>query len=267
MARNPLPSDQPASIDAVIADSAREPVRDHWSDARVEVLRSARYGTTYLKAAASTANYPVRDEAARLDWVAGRVPGPRWWLFDKDGEQERLLTAALPGQPLRSFSAALDGSTQARLLANIVRTVHDSLPVESCQFRLSNEFQRDLSHHLHASGAVHEAYFAEVTGGWTTTAALEFLDENLRPDHLDDVVLHGDPYPGNVIAEAEDLHSWGLVDWGWCGVGDRWHDLTNVYVYLERTCGADAADHFLTAYGIERVDDALLFFRLLDGLR
>lgn len=93
------------------------------------------------------------------------------------------------------------------------------------------------------------------------------MESHPRPGGLDDVVVHGDPYAGNLIVQSERALTWALVDWGWCGVGDRWHDLASAYVYFERKLGRDWAEAFLSAYGIERDDEALMFFRVLDGLR
>ena len=260
--------EEPAlSIGALIECSTAEPADDHWSDAQVLRLSGSPFGDMYLKSAPVDAWYPLRDEAARLEWVAGRVPSPRWWKFDVNGGRERLLTAAVPGRSLKSRSGELSPSLQVELQATALRTVHSSLPVEQCPFTLSTQWLCELSERLHKAGQIGAEYLAEVTGGWTIRQAFAFLESHPRPDGLDDVVLHGDPYAGNLIVQSGRTVTWALVDWGWCGVGDRWHDLANVYVYIERKLGRDWAEAFLSAYGIEPDEDALTFFRVLDGLR
>lgn len=252
---------------AELVESARlEPAADHWSDADVFRISGSPFGDMFLKTAPVDAWYALRSEAARLKWLNHRVPGPDWWKFEVQGERERLLTAAVPGRSLRSWGDSMPASDRVQLQAEVLRSVHDVLRVDECPFTLTNAWQIDFSQRLKEAGKIDSDYLAEVTGGWTIAQAFEYLASNPRPDHLDDVVLHGDPYAGNLIVN-NDGTTWGLVDWGWCGVGDRWHDLANVYVNLERRAGREWAEAFLSEYGVERDDDALTYFRVLDGLR
>lgn len=257
------------SISALVESGHLEPVGDHWSDAEVYLLTIGGSDTAYLKIAPVDAWYPLRDEAERLDWVDHRVPSPGWWKFETIGEQERLLTAALPGLSLRRLGERLEPGEHVRLHAEALRVVHDTLPPDGCPFELRNEFQVQLSCRFRDVGKVDPEYLSDLTGGWSVDYAFDFLRENMRPEHLDDVVLHGDPYAANLIVDTADSRSmkWGLIDWGWCGVGDRWHDLSNIYVHLDRRLGLRWAEAFLSEYGIDRDDDALQFFRVLDGLR
>lgn len=257
------------ALSAAVAQGRLEPVGDHWSDA--EVLRLTINGDEvgYLKVASTSAWYPLRDEAARMEWVDHRVPGPAWWIFEAIEREERLLTAALPGRSLRQLGDHLEPSEHVRLHAESLRAVHDTLAVVECPFELRNEFQLELSRKFRELGKLDTEYLADLTGGWSIEYAFDFLEHNSRPEHLDDVVLHGDPYAANLIVDVtrDDSPDWAFVDWGWCGVGDRWHDLSNVYAHLERRLGSAWADAFLSEYGITRDDEALQFFRVLDGLR
>lgn len=256
-----------AKISELIDSGHLEAVGDHWSDAEVFRLLGASCGDAYLKVAPVDGWYPLRDEAARLDWMDRRVPGPAWWKFETDGTREHLLAAALPGRSLPRWGDAVAPSTQVELQAAALRSVHDTLPVDGCPFTLSNGWQVQLSHRLHDTAKIDADYLADMTGGWSVAQAFSFLTTNARPDHLDDVVVHGDPYAGNLILDLRETGTWSLVDWGWCGIGDRWHDLANVYVYLERKLSHSWAEAFLSEYGIERDDEALMFFRVLDALR
>ena len=259
-------------LSELLEGAVLEPVGDHWSDAEVWRVNGTARGDAFLKVAPATSWYPLREEAARLDWVAGRVPAPSWWELEADGPAgdgavtERLLTAALPGRSLRARGDELTPARHVALHAESLRAVHDGLPTDGCPFTLTNGWLLDLSRRLHAAGRVDGVYLAEIAGGATVADAYAFLEAHPRPEHLDDVVLHGDPYAGNLIV-ADDGRRWGLVDWGWCGVGDRWFDVANVYVSLEGRLGGGWPDAFLDAYGIERDDAALTYYRLLDGLR
>lgn len=251
-----------------VRDAVLQPVGEHWSDAEVYSVPEASRGEAFLKRAPVDSWYPLRAEVERLAWVDHRVPMPGWWEFEASDSHELLLTAALPGRSLRHLAdqGQLSPQEQVELHATAVRAVHDRLPVADCPFTLSNEWQVDHSVRLHAGGQSDASYLADLTGGWSIDQAFAFLRRRPRPEHLDDVVLHGDPYGANLIVDLGSK-TWGFIDWGWCGVGDRWHDLSNVYVHLERKLGVTWADAFLHEYGIARDDDAIWYFRVLDGLR
>lgn len=251
----------------MIGDGYLRKVDEHWSDAEVyEVIHGAE--PAFLKVSSPDAWYPAGQEAEKLSWLGGRVPSPRWWRFDEHDGREYLLTAAAAGRDLRARIVdpddPLDASAGVCLLAAATRAVHDSLATADCPYTLSPSWLLSHSESIRAAGRADEAYCLEVTG-LRVEEAFDAAHALLPGDDDDLVVVHGDTYARNLI--VGDDGGWTWVDWGWLGVGHRWHDLGTAIVWLENRVDPALVDLFLDAYGIERNDPALAFFRILDGLR
>jgi len=241
-------------------------VRDHWSDADVYRVLDHPDGDAYLKVSRHDARYPAKDEFLRLEWVAGRAPCPRWWRFaeDDEGAVGYLLTAAVPGRAVRAMRKK-HPRRAARLLARATRDVHDALAIEGCPFTLTPSWLLAHSESLLAEGVVDAEYCEEVTR-MRPHEAIEVARRMLPPDGADLVVLHGDAYARNlVVDDATGSYAW--VDWGWAGVGHRWHDLATAITWIERHCGRKHVATFLDEYGAAMDEAALTFFRMLHGLR
>ena len=251
----------------MIGDGYLRRVEEHWSDADVYQVVGGRE-PAYLKVSTFDARYPAGQEAEKLAWLAGRVPAPRWWRFEEHDGRECLLTAAAEGRDLRDrmldAGDPLDAAAGVTLLAAAIRTVHDSLAIADCPYTLSPSWLLAHSEAIRGAGGTDDAYCREVSG-LGVDEAFAAAAELLPPDDADLVVLHGDTYARNLIVDDEGRWTW--VDWGWLGVGNRWHDLGTAVVWIENRVEPALVDVFLDAYGIERNERALSFFRILDGLR
>ena len=106
------------------------------SSASVFRLAGGQEGDLYLKVlGANDAGFnPLRDEAARLEWLGGRLPVPQVVAFGSRGGYEFLLTKSVPGVPAHDRPAGRDRQEVARLLGRALRTFH-SVPTEGCPFR------------------------------------------------------------------------------------------------------------------------------------
>ncbi|HEY7816158.1 MAG TPA: phosphotransferase, partial [Nakamurella sp.] len=87
------------------------------------------------------------------------------------------------------------------------------------------------------------------------------------PTTEDPVVCHGDLCLPNVLADAHTGRITGVIDLGRLGVADRHQDLalaTRSLGPANPQFGPDAAQVFLTAYGLPVEPALLAFYRLLD---
>lgn len=95
-------------------------------------------------------------------------------------------------------------------------------------------------------------------------SALEILNEVCvrKPGKEDLVFTHGDFTPSNILFdESKPL---GLVDWGKAGLADRYQDLA---LFCRSLSGSESIRRFLSAYGVETLDEEKLdFYMLLDEL-
>ncbi|MDP9480945.1 MAG: aminoglycoside 3'-phosphotransferase [Actinomycetota bacterium] len=76
----------------------------------------------------------LRDEAARLEWLGGRLPVPRVIASGSRGGHEFLLTEAVPGVPAHDRSADRSRQEVASLVGRALKEFH-SVPTEGCPFR------------------------------------------------------------------------------------------------------------------------------------
>jgi kanamycin kinase len=76
------------------------------------------------------------------------------------------------------------------------------------------------------------------------------------------VVCHGDACAPNTLIAADGTWS-GHVDLGALGVADRWADLAVATASTMWNFGEGVEDAVLDAYGIERDDERIRFYRAL----
>jgi len=166
----------------------------------------------------------------------------KWSPTPLTGEIERLLWAAryhpVPAllehgtdwmltTAIDATSAVdADAATAARALGEGLRALHDALPVDGCTFEWS----------------------AESRGG-----------SGVPPiDRL--VVCHGDACVPNTLVDARG--QWvAHVDLGRLGLADRWADLAVASMSLGWNFGDGFETDFFEAYGIERDELRIRFYR------
>jgi kanamycin kinase len=197
----------------------------------------------YLKWAPPGTALDLAGEAARMRWAARWTAVPS--VLDVDPDGRWLLTSAIPGRSAvdRRWTARPIGA--ARALGRGLRVMHDALPVEDCPFDWSAETR------------IREAQEA----GPRLPAGLR------RPPAVDRlVVAHGDACAPNTLLD-DDGGFLAHVDLGRMGVADRWADLAVATYSLAWNYvppdGVDLEAELLEAYGIERDDDRIHYYRAL----
>jgi kanamycin kinase len=129
--------------------------------------------------------------------------------------------------------------TAARAIGVGLRRLHDTLPVSGCPFSWSVEAR---------------------------VARLESVDGHalaVRPPDVDRlVVCHGDACAPNTLLDDEG-HYVGHVDFDQLGVADRWADLAVATYSLGWNFVGNWEAELLDAYGIERDEERIGFYRRL----
>ena len=206
-------------------------VREHTGHAPLSaVWLNELGGLTYRAGAVFLKWSPARGlthERDRLAWAATWHPMPEIVDFVDDGEREQLLvTTALRGTSAVDERWLREPRRAAWAIGEGLRALHDQLPVAACPFLWY---------------PIQEAELPPV-------------------DHL--VVCHGDACAPNTIL-ADDGRWVGHVDLGRLGVGDRWVDLAVGSANLDGNFGPGYQDAYFEAYGIERDEDRIRFYRQL----
>jgi kanamycin kinase len=181
-------------------------------------------GDRYLKWNPLGSGVDLEDERARLAWAAPRHPVPEVLDFGRDDVGQVLITRALPATGAVTEEWCARPRDAVRAIAEGLRVLH-VLPVADCPFVCR-----------WASGA---------------DMAVEDL-----------VVVQGDPCAPNTVI-GPDARFAGHVDLGSLGTGDRWADLAVASMSLDWNYGRGWQDEFFAAYGIERDERHIDFYREL----
>lgn len=233
------------------------------SGAQVYCLWAAQGPHSFLKIAPHHGLTTLADDAARLAWLASRLPTPEVLAYCEVAHSCYLLTSVIPGVDCATLAEqeGTDIAQLVRLLAVGLRQIH-AVPASDCPFdcRLSREIER-VRVRLD-QGLLDEQRFG---GRWQGRTVDDLFAELLATTPVDEdlVLTHGDYCLPNILL-AENRVS-GFVDLGRAGVGDRYRDLALARRSLIRNCGAAWVPLFFTEYGLPQPDEAkLTFYELLD---
>ena len=218
----------------------------------------------YLKHGKGGIADDIRDEAARLRWLAAYLPVPAVAHFIDAPGQAWLVTTALPGKTAWEI---MDGSAARQpgvvdALARFLRRLH-AIPVSECPF--TSDVARRLVHARERidAGLVDEDDFDDEREGWTAQQVWEALQAML-PLAPDPVVTHGDFSLDNLLIDDGEVV--GCIDVGRDGVADRYQDLAIAWNFLGEF-GASLQQRLFAKYGIQKPNqDKLTFHLLLDEL-
>lgn len=257
----PTVDDLPASIRTVVGDGPLEPVATRTGDSP-HVFRSAGSDgddVVVKVAPAGEGADELEAESARLAWLDGRVAAPELLAFERHDARAWLVTAALDGSPASEPHQLVDGAALATALAGAVRSVHDLDPA-TCPFDVGLAWRTHEAERRVASGRVDPARFEPAYQRYSPERLLSLWRAS-DGGAEDAVVVHGDVTLDNVL--VDDGRVTGLVDWGRCGVADRYVDLALVARSLARVAGPDVVFAFFEAYGLDGPDLAKVDFYVL----
>lgn len=200
------------------------------------------------------------DEAARLRWLAGRLPVPTVRAVAADPDGTWVLTDAIGG---RTAWQLLDAEPAGRgvvvdALADFLRRLH-ALPVDRCPFAAGHELRLAHARERLAAGLIDEEDFGDEHTGWSAERLVTAMTA-LLPIAAERVVTHGDFSLDNLI--LRDGAVAGCIDVGRLGVADPYQDIAILWSCLGEF---DAAlqRRFVERYGIVQPDERRLRFHLM----
>ena len=216
----------------------------------------------YLKVARH--RYPsIADEAERMRWAGQFLPVPRVIESGSNTDVAWLVTRAMPGMNAVTPPLLADPATLVPILARGLLRFH-SAPMQACPFDFRVDRALDHVRRRLVTGAVDVENDLHPEHRHLGLNELLPELERLRPRSEDLVVCHGDYCLPNVLIEGDQVTS--FVDLGGRGVADRWWDLAVATWSVTWNVGPGWEGAFLDAYGIERDDARIEFYRLLYDL-
>ncbi|MGB4779474.1 phosphotransferase [Microbacterium sp.] len=193
----------------------------------------------YIKYGPRNRETSMVAEAGRLEWARGFVLVPEVIDVGSDGDEEWLVTRALPGRSAVDPRWLAEPATAVRAVGQGLRAMHDALPVADCPFdwsvptRIANASAR----------------------GIRVPDALRTVPETDRP-----VVCHGDACCPNTLL-SDDGRWFAHVDLGALGIADRWADIAVATMSTEWNYGPGWEDALIAAYDVEPDRERLAYYR------
>jgi kanamycin kinase len=220
-------------------------------------------GHRFVKWAPAGSGIDLSAEAERLRWASSYAPVPRVLSHGADVSGQWLVTAALPGTSPIAARWKADPHTAVVGLGRGLRALHEALPVPSCPFDWSAERRIADATRRASLGRLRPTDWHPEHAALTVEQALRRIGDPPPPDQL--VVCHGDACAPNTLLD-DDGRPCGHVDLGALGLADRWADLAVATWSTEWNYGPGWTDVLIEAYGVNRDQPRIDYYRLLQDL-
>ena len=218
----------------------------------------------FLKVKRADHHPTVLEESVRMQWASLFLPVPIVLDAGRGNDIEWLLTNALAGTDATRHALKAEPETLVPILARGLADFHARAPVAQCPFDFRGGVAIAHARERVRCGLAKQSDLHPEFAHLTLDAALAEL-ERLRPPSEDLVVCHGDYCFPNILLDEQGSIV-GYVDLGELAIADRWCDLAVGAWSTTWNVGPGWEDVFYEAYGVERDERRIAFYRLLYDL-
>lgn len=252
-------SNLPEKLQAGIGTAEWESVSEGESDARVYRLRDET--VRYLKVSPITAHYPLKADALRLQWLAGKIAVPQLLHYEENDSHQYLLMSDCPG--LHPLHDDLEWTVEERitLLANAAKDFH-AIPLAGCPYRMTFDEQIARAKHNIENNLLREDIREKLFPGRSSEEIMAEIIA-LKPEEEDFVLTQGDMYPVNMRVDADSHTITGFIDVGAMSVADRYTDLAPIVNAIGWHHDKKWIARFFDLYGLPLNEEKLRFYQAI----
>ncbi|HXH69332.1 MAG TPA: APH(3') family aminoglycoside O-phosphotransferase [Pyrinomonadaceae bacterium] len=251
----------PANLSRILQNQTLERNIVGFSNSEVYWVKNSN---AFLKVADKNSVVNLRREKEILEWLSGKISGPKVLHFEETGEKTFLLISKI--KEINSADSLKNLKAKENLindLAKSLKRIH-SISTKNCPFQQTLHIKLQNARENVEKGLVDEEDFEDENNGKSTEALFYELIES-KPDDEDLVFTHGDFCFPNIIVSDEKVS--GFIDWERGGIADRYQDIALLFRSFNFNVGdmEQFEDLFCNCYGIEKLNrEKIKFYITLD---
>ena len=210
----------------------------------------------YLK----VANH-LSEESMKLDYLQGKLSVPEKVFYEKYNGKSYILTKEVKGEMLCSEHFKQNPELGINVIIEAFNEIYN-IDYSDCTFdETIDSMIKEIESRF--SSIKNEDIKKEILDRFhTKEAILKYLKGN-KPKQIIGFI-HGDMSLPNIFAVND--HFSGLIDVGWCGIGDIYFDLVVCEMSIERNYGKEYIQMFYDKLGIEKDEFKSDYYRILLSL-
>lgn len=225
------------SVEAFIIDAELKEIGIGCSDSQV-IKITKDDEVYYLKIAKKGL---LTQEYKALKWLNGKFPVPEIVLYDKEYNNEYLITKAILGEMVCSENYVNNPKIAIKIIKEAFDNIY-SVDISNCPFNVSNEYKLSLVERNIKEGLITNEDLKEETLNkyGSVENVLKYLIDNKFKEEL--CFSHGDTSLPNIFASNNKFS--GFIDVGECGIADKWFDLAICEKSIKRNYGEEYISKF-----------------------
>lgn len=255
----------PTTLRTHLAGATLHPITIGQSGHATYRVTRSNHPTLYLKISSQPNDSELQAEAARLEWLQGRLPVPAVEAFATTDASNYLLLSEIPG--IMSCDPTLTPNLPAviRALAEGMNMIH-AIDTTNCPFDQTIDAQVARAQLRIQQGLIDPTDFDQRFQGRTPQQVLDFVITH-RPTTENKVFTHGDYCLPNVILDPTTLHINGFIDLSRSGLADPYQDIALATRSLTHNFGPSHEHLLHEAFKLDNPDQQKLsFYKALDEL-
>jgi aminoglycoside phosphotransferase len=232
---------------------------------RITKYKTPSGDNVYVKYGEGNSAESLKQENDRLVWLSKLqtdILVPKTLFFKQYDNKAILIISEVPGEQAQRVGKKVGAEKALDLVAKALNDLH-SIDVSGV-----SEYRNQLKDILASfknrvdTKQINIEEFKAENDGTTPKQALQYLNEN---KHLfkEDVLVHGDYCLPNVLIDSNN--NYGLVDWAYSGIGDKYFDIAPMLKSIKRNFGEEYVDYFVNKYGLKKLDkEKVKYIQLID---